>query len=58
MKWKNLTILFLLFVVDFVKSSGCNNTHLDNLIGNTARNVSGWNIYINYGQYEGNNKIL
>ena len=55
MKWKILTFLFLIFEVEFVMSSVCNNTHLNNLIGNTAKNVSGWNIYINYGQYEGDN---
>ena len=54
MKWKILTFLFWIFAVDLAISSGCNNTHLNNLIGNTERNVPGWNIYINYGQYEGN----
>ena len=58
MKWKILTFVCLIFSVDFVISSECNNTHLDNLIGNTARNVSGWNIYINYGQFEGNNLYI
>ena len=53
-QWKFSALIWLLFVVNFVVSDVCNNTDVDNLIGNTARNVSGWNIYINYGQFEGN----
>ena len=50
---KILPFIWLLFTINFVISDVCNNTHVNNLIGNTARNVSGWNININYGQYEG-----
>ena len=50
---KILPFIWLLFTINFVISDVCNNTHVNNLIGNTARNVSGWNIKINYGQYEG-----
>ena len=47
------SFIWLLFTINFVIADVCNNTHVNNLIGNTARNVSGWNININYGQYEG-----
>ena len=52
---KILALIWLLFAVNFVTSNVCDNADVNNLLGNTARNVSGWNIYINYGQYEGNN---
>ena len=57
-QWKISALIWLLFAVNFVVSDVCNNTDIDNLIGNTARNVSGWNININYGQFEGNNSYF
>ena len=52
------TLIWLLLAVNSVASEVCDNANVNNLLGNTARNVSGWNIYINYGQFEGNNSYF
>ena len=47
-------ITSLTYLGSFVECSDCQNSHLNNLVGATTKDVEGWDVIITSGQFEGN----